>query len=156
LTKNVLILLFAYFASWTFGRLYFYKQTLAKVPPKSGHDTSVVSYGKHLSLMNIISTIAANADKLLIWHFLGAAEVAIYTFSLAVPMRASGAFAMLNRLYFPKVAEQEFGDIKNTLFRKIFFISILTIAATLAYILLAPYLLIFSFQRIKNPYPIPT
>lgn len=139
-TKNILVLLAMYFASWTFARLYFYKRTLAKAPPRPERDASALLYGKHLSLMNIISTIAANIDKILIWNFLGAAEVAIYTFSLAVPLRASSAFAGFNRLYFPKVAEQNFETVRGTLFRKIFFMSILTVSASLAYILIAPYL----------------
>lgn len=153
LTDNLIVLFIAFFLSWTVGRLYFYRRALKIAPPNDTKDSSIVSYGKHLSVMSILSTIASNADKFLLWHFLGPIQVAVYTFSLTIPLRISSIFATLNRLYFPKVAEQEFSNVKHTLFRKIFFISILTITATAAYIFAAPYIFDIFFPAYKEAVP---
>jgi len=152
-TQNLLILLSAYFASWTVGRYFFYRRALIVVPPNDERDPSLLSYGKHLSLMNIVSVVASNADKFLLWHFLGAAEVAIYTFSLAIPLRASSAFSSINRLYFPKVAEQNFEDVSKSLFRKIFLLTLLTLTTTVSYIALAPYLFNIFFPQYLEAIP---
>lgn len=152
-TKNLLILLLAYFISWTAGRYFFYRRTLAVEPPNQERDPSLLSYGKHLSVMNIINVVASNADKFLLWHFLGAAQVAVYIFSLAIPLRAASTFSAINRLYFPKVAQQKFNDISKTLFRKIFLLTLVTLTTTISYIVLAPYLFDIFFPQYLEAVP---
>ena len=152
-TQNLLILLLAYFVSWTAGRYFFYRRALVVAPPNQEHDPSLLSYGKHLSLMNIVNVIASNADKFLLWHFLGAAEVAVYIFSLAIPLRVSSTFAAINRLYFPKVAEQKFEDVSRTLFWKIFLLTLVTLTAAISYVLAAPYLFHIFFPEYLEAIP---
>lgn len=72
LTNNIFAILLAYFMSWTILRGLFLKQTLKKHELNTAKDPQTMSYGKHLSLIGVIGTIASHIDKILIFHYLGA------------------------------------------------------------------------------------
>ena len=152
-TDNLLVLLGAYFLSWTVARYCLYRRALALVPPNDAREPGLLSYGKHLSLMSVISTAASNADKLLLWHFLGPVQVAVYTFALTVPGRAVGAFASINRLYFPKVAAQTLSVIRGAIFHRLLMLGTVTLASAVGYVLIAPYFFHLFFPEYMDAVP---
>jgi O-antigen/teichoic acid export membrane protein len=97
-----------------------------------------MKFGKHLSVLNILSTIATELDKILVFHYLGAMQLAIYTIALAPVDQIKGILKNVNALAFPKFAEQQASAIKETLAKKI---TVLTLGSSViigVYILLAP------------------
>ena len=62
-SKNIFIILTTYLASYTLLRLIFLNITFKKHIKNNNEDSSTISYGKHLSLIGVISTIAAQIDK---------------------------------------------------------------------------------------------
>jgi O-antigen/teichoic acid export membrane protein len=146
-TQNLFLIIFTYFASWTLMRFIFLKLTLKNFPLNQNQDPSTISYGKHLSLMGIISTIANYLDRLLIFHYLGAAEVAIYSIAIAPPEQIKSFLSILDTLVFPKFSKKNINEIKSGIrdkFIKLVFLGVLIIGG---YILIAPFLYKIFFPK---------
>ena len=139
-TKNIALIIFAYFAANTFIRYVLLKITLKKFPLNQKVDPETVSYGKHLSVMNFFGILSAQADKILLWHFLGAAPLAIYSFALAPISQISNSLKSVNQLFLPKLAEKDKEVIKKTLPKKMIKFYLLMFFIILTYIILAPFL----------------
>lgn len=148
-TSDVLLLILTYFSInlisvslvlWLTARTHYAAATT---------DRSMVGYSKHLSLMGAFGNFASQADKLLLWHFLG--PVAVATFTLAqLPTRyTASSMGVLRSLILPKLAKRDFHKLKQSLPRKVFFFFLLAAAVTLLYILIAPWL----FSLVFPTYP---
>ncbi len=153
LTKNLLWLIAVYFVSNTFLNFFFYLITKGKFQPNKKEDPQTLSYGKHLSLMGIIGTIANYLDRILIFHYLGAGEVAIYSFAIYPPEQIKGFFKNIRPLALPKLSQKSKQEIKKTFFKKIikFFLALLPI--TVAYIITAPFLYKLIFPQYSQAVP---
>jgi len=141
LTKNLLLVIFVYFSSRTVINFVLYKFTIKKYRPNQLVDAKAISYGKHLTLIGVLGLIAGQLDKILIWHYLGAIELAVYSFALAPVDQANSAiFNNINTLAMPKLSENDPKTIRDTLPGKIMKILPLTIIMALVYIAAAPFL----------------
>lgn len=152
-TDSLLIILTSYFASYGLARTYFFRRAITQVPPNNKKDPEVISYGKHLTIMQGINNIAGSADKILLWQLLGAAPVAIYTFSQAIPLRVVGVMKIVNRLAFPKMAVSEAGALQTTLIRKVWRFVLLGALGALIYIFTAPYIFSWFFPQYIEAIP---
>lgn len=147
LTKNVYFIILSYFISWTTLRLIFLKITLKRTELNSKQDPETISYGKHLSLMGVASTIASYFDGLLIFHFLGAAEVAVYSIAIAPPEQIKGFLSNLSSLLFPKFSERSDKEIHSGMKSKFVRLFLLGILVVGLYIIAAPYLFHLFFPK---------
>ena len=147
LTKNLYILIFAYFLSWTLVRFVFLKITLKIYPPNNVVDPGAIGYGKHLSLMKVLPSIASYLDKLLIFHFMGAAEVAIYSIATAPVDQLKGTLKSIYTLILPKFSQKSKEEIKQSIKEKMpkFILSLVII--TVLYIIFIPFLLKLFFPK---------
>ncbi len=151
-TDNLLILLTAYFLPLIGIRTALYWHIARAIPqtaPKE-QETEVKQYGMHLTAMQILSTIANEVDKILIWKFLGPVQVAIYTFALAIPEQIKGPLKGVGELAFPKFAEQTSEEIRQNrpaLFRKLALYALALLGVSLLYALAAPYVFQFLFPQ---------
>jgi O-antigen/teichoic acid export membrane protein len=147
LTKNVFFILLAYFISYTFLRFIFLKITLKKISFNQKEDPKTLPYGKYLSLLDVISTIANYLDRILVFHYLGAIELAIYSFAIIPSEQIKGFLKVVHSLALPKFAQRGKEEIKKTVFKKMvkfsFFIAIIVIL----YIILAPFLYKIIFPQ---------
>ena len=138
--KNVFLILFTYFISYTSLRFIFLKLIIKKQRPNSETESDTISYGKHLSLLEIIETIAKNLDKILLWHFLGAVSLATYFFAIMIPKQMQIFSRQTITLAFPKLANKSIHEIKKTLLIKIQKYFIILVPLTGLYIMIAPYI----------------
>jgi len=150
LTKNLLFILVIYFLSWTLLRFIFFIITTKKFLSNQEKDPEVISYGKHLSLMGIISTIAYQIDRLLVFHYLGATEVAIYSVAIAPLEQIKGLLKNIGPLALPKFAERSKEEIKKTIFKKILFFFSAISSIVIIYIFSAPFLFKVFFPFYLN------
>ena len=148
LTNNLFIILLAYFIPWTLMRFIFLQITLKKFPPNQNQDPKTISYGKHLSLIGVIGTIASYLDRILIFHFLGAVEVAIYSFAIAMPEQIKGYFKNISTLTLPKLSKRSFKEINSVLYKRLLKLFIAGGLIAGIYILAAPYIFKIFFQNI--------
>lgn len=150
LTQNLFWLIAVYFVSHTFLNLFFYLFTKRKFQPNKKEDPQTLSYGKHLSLVGVISTIAAYLDRVLIFHYLGAMEVAIYSFAIMPIDQMKSLFKNIPTLAIPKLAQRSFKEINAVLYKRLFKLFLIGGGIAIVYILLAPYLFKIFFPRYLN------
>lgn len=153
LTTNVVILLATYFASWTLARLFFYLRVSWREPPHKEIDPAVLSYGKHITVMSVLSTASNSLDKLLLWHVLGPTQLATYMFATLLPLRAAGYFKIINRLAFPKLSAQTSATILDTLPRKVLLFAGIGVIVALTYAVAAEWIFALLFPAYITAVP---
>lgn len=142
---SLIWLVATYYGTITFANIYLCYRTIKKYPPASQVlREEDVSYAKHLSLMNVVNTLANQADSLLVYHLLGPAQLAIYAFSIILPDRVRTILSGLSNAVLPKLAEQR-GGTKESLTRKMVQLGTVSIFMILAYVIAAPYLFAVLF-----------
>jgi O-antigen/teichoic acid export membrane protein len=145
-TKNVLIIIFVYFLANTAIALLTYQDAIRFYKPNTTDDPGILDYSKKLSLLGMLSTLTAQADKILIFTHIGAAELAIYSIAMAFPEQIKSALRNLNFLMIPKFAERDPEHIAD-LRGKIVKLSLLLIGITVLYIIVAPLLYKLFFPK---------
>jgi len=138
-TDNLFLIIISYLVSYTLLRLIFFIITIKKIKPTNETDTNIISFGKHLSLMNVLGTIAGALDKILVFHFIDGASLAIYFFSQTPVKLVWSMFGSLNVLALPKFSNNKTEILKSTLPRKILKFYLIVIPVIVVYIIAAPY-----------------
>lgn len=147
LTDNLFVILISYFLPHATMRIIFYFFAIRKYKLNQKIDDQVISYGKHLSIMAVISQIADNIDKILLWHLLGAIPVAIYSFAVAIPNQLKSFVKEIKILALPKLSAQDPAVIKKTLTKKILKTMLILVPVVAANIILAPFIFTLFFPQ---------
>ncbi|MCL5011089.1 MAG: oligosaccharide flippase family protein [Patescibacteria group bacterium] len=141
LTRNIFLVILAYFVSWTGLYLIFTVITIKKWKLKAQNpDEETLAFGKHLSLLDVLSTINSQIDKVIMWHFLGAGPVAIYSIIMNVPDKIKDLLKTIGSLAFPKLSSRSMEELKKSVPQKTLMLFLLAIPVMLVYILAAPWL----------------
>lgn len=158
LSDSALLLVAVYFFSNLLATLIFYiselrrTNTEEKLPAEE--KTAIVEYSKHLSILGIFNAVVEYIDRIIIFQFAGAVELAVYTFALAMPLQLKGLFkGIFFHLAFPKFAQNETSDIKKGLGSKIFWFTFCILCVVVAYIILAPYFFSLLFPQYMDAVP---
>jgi len=147
---NALFLAAVYLVTNTIFNVGFFLTTQKKINPRSEIDKSVVSYGRHMSVAGVIGSIASYLDNILIFHYLGAVELAIYAFALAPVNQIKGLFKNIAPLVAPKLAKKSVAEINCSManrLKKLFFLSA---GLTAIYWLAAPFIYHYLFPRYQQ------
>lgn len=147
LTKNIFLIIASYFTINTLLRIIFFKITFLKNKLNKGNDSETISYGKHLSLMGILNIVSFYADKLLIFHYLGATELAVYSVAIAPVEQIKGLIKNINALALPKFSTTRDKNLTLTLKPKIIKMTIVLTIMSLGYILIAPFIYKLFFPQ---------
>lgn len=147
LNDNIIILVLIYFLIYSLLRFSFFFITIYRIKPNSQVDPGTVNFGKHLSLAGIVGIIAWQIDSLLIFHYLGAANLAIYALSIGIPEQIRGNMKNLFNLVIPKYSELSGEKIRESIAAKAkkltFFIAIIVTG----YIILSPLVFKYIFPK---------
>lgn len=146
IAKNLLWLIAIYLVFHTFLNYFLYALTKIKFQPNKNEDPKTISYGKHLSLMGVISQTAAYIDKILLFNFLGPAQLAVYSFAMLLPEQIQNVLRSITTLALPKLAPKSREEIKVNIMKKAGKLFLLTAAVMILYVTIAPY-----FYRIFFP-----
>ena len=138
LTNNLLIIIIVYFLSNTLMAMIFYLLTLRLHNEYNKIDPITINYAKHLSIINVISIISTYLDKLVIFYFLGPANLAIYYFSIAVPDKIRELILNIRILAIPKFAQRSIKDLKRQMFIKMLKLGSIILIIIVVYIITAP------------------
>lgn len=133
-----LALILTYFISSLLTGIILYIRVLRIYKPNKQIDPEAIHYGKHLSLMHIFSGLANNIDQVLLFHNLGAAQLAIYNFSTAIPNQIKGPLKGLDNLIFPRFTNRSDNEIRRDMNTKITCLFLLLLFLAIIYVLLAP------------------
>lgn len=150
LSKNVFVVLISYFLINVTIRFVVMVCVLRKNPPNNLTESQTMDYGKKINLLEIVNIASSALDNILVFHYLGAAELAAYAFIKKVPENLKFIPRFLTILSMPKFSKKDIGDpkIKKEVVRKtwIFYSGISVLV--FIYILSAP----FVFNLLFKPY----
>jgi O-antigen/teichoic acid export membrane protein len=148
-THDLIALLLAYFVPLIGVRYLLYRHVTSNLSSTTA-DPETLSYGKHLTLMAVLGTVAANADKILLFKFNGAIDTAVYTFAVAIPEQLKGPLKGVAELAFPKFAAKTPEEIRRdlpALKYKMLWYALGLIVASIAYVFIAPFIFHFLFPK---------
>jgi O-antigen/teichoic acid export membrane protein len=145
--KNPVLLVLAYFVFNAIVVCVLFTITLHIHKPNREIDPTMTSYGKHLSIINMLNVVAAKIDSILIFHYLGAINLAIYSFAIAIPEQMKGVVKNLTQLSFPKFAGKSLNEINTSFGHKFFIMSCVLVIAVIAYILATPLIFHILFPQ---------
>jgi PST family polysaccharide transporter len=101
----------------------------------------------HLSLIGVVGGIADQIDSLLVFHFLGAAELAIYSFAVALPEQIRGTLKNIYPIMLPAISRHEKTAITAKFNKSLFQLGALGACAAGIYIVAAPFIFKFLFPQ---------
>lgn len=138
LTKSLIVILLAYFASYTLSHLFFLRRTIINFPLNTEEDPTMVQYGKSMTIIKALTSTAAYLDKILLFYYLGPVQVAIYSLALAPISKINGFLATIPSLALPRFSSTDKSLIKKTMLGKVLKFSIVVIFIIAIYVLLTP------------------
>jgi O-antigen/teichoic acid export membrane protein len=124
------------------------------LPPNNTIDRVSLNYAKHLSIMGILSGFSTRFDSLLIFHFLGATPLAIYSFATAIPDQIIGLSKHVSTLALPKFSTHGKEVVQKTFFKKVILMGITGGIFAGLYILITPYIFTFLFPAYMESVPL--
>jgi O-antigen/teichoic acid export membrane protein len=132
-----------------YAGLYRYARARYAAPDAAG-DAQLGSYAKHLSLMNVLGTVSGQIDKVLLFQFLGPAQVALWSFAQAPVSHLRQISKIMGGVILPKVANAELGHVRRTALPRALAIFAVSVAAFGAYWFAAPYLYAVLFPGYQD------
>lgn len=130
--------------------LIFYFRVAKTVSPKAIVDDKAVSYGKRLSLIYIITTIADQADNIILFLLAGPVNLAIYSFAVAIPDIIKGFLKTITPLSLPKLTAISPTKFRLSLPIRLFQITVLAGFVIFAYVFAAPFIFKIFFPAYQN------
>jgi O-antigen/teichoic acid export membrane protein len=140
ISKEVVWIIAAYAVTTFTSTILFYLITLYKFKPPLKDEGDTLKYGRELTFIGLIGPIASQIDKVILAHFWGSAQLAIYSLAMAVPERATSLLKNWVGIGFPKFSTKTQGEINSVFYKRIFQGMFLGVIASVGYIILAPFL----------------
>lgn len=154
LTDNPLAFVVVYFITNAAAYFYLYQYTLRMYrPDQANDDPSMVSYAKHLSFMGILGGLAGNLDQILLFHYVGPAQLAIYNFAIGIPDQLKGPLKQLDGMLQARFANHLPASIRENMRNKSLLLFAFGIVCASVYIPLAPYLFSILFPNYMEAVP---
>ena len=142
------IIITVYFVIGVLVPLFLYYKTLrAYKHENKKEDPALVSYSGHLSAMDVIGNFAHYLDKILIFHYLGAAPLAIYAFATAPVEQLQGGKKILATLILPKISGRSFKELQESGPRKALLLTVYALGLAFLWVIFAPYFYSFFFPQ---------
>ena len=141
ITKNIFWLIAVYLVSHTLLNYSFYLITKLKLKPNKKEDPQTLSYGKHLTLMGVISVVANYLDRILLFTLVGSAQLAIYSFAILIPDQIKSLMKQnIGALAFPKLSIKSRKEIKLNIMQKFWKLFFLTGIVAVVYVIITPHI----------------
>lgn len=148
ITKNLPVILFSYFFSWTIIRFIFLKISLKNINPKTKADGESIIYGKHLSLIKGIDVAASSLSSVFLFHFAGSNALAIFSLAIAPIEQIRSLLKMVNSLILPKISHDSWQlPPMKSFIKKMIPVSIGSTILIFIYILFAPIIFKLFFPQ---------
>ena len=156
LTNNLLVILLAYFLSRNLFRGIFYFYTLRHVSTLTSQFKKIfkkpLSFGKHLTFLNLLDSIANQIDKIMMWHFGGSLTTAVYSFA-QMPAQKIQELIPIAPLLLPRLSKISLQNNKKKLLKVFLLLMLLIIPITVLVIKLAPFFYKVFFPKYNSALP---
>lgn len=140
LTNDVLTLFAIFLGSYMGVRWVSAWYIFKTYRPNNETEGGTISFGKHLSVMRIVNHISNHLDSILVWQFVGAGPLAVYSFATKIPNELFESVKGLQTLAMPKFASADTSTLKRTLPNKALKLLVIMIVLVGIYILIAPFI----------------
>jgi O-antigen/teichoic acid export membrane protein len=90
--------------------------------------------------MGILGTIASQIDTLLVFHFIGSATLAVYSFATIIPEKLIGLLKFIPNIAMPKLAEKNENEVREILKKRLWMLILLIAVAAACYAMMAPWI----------------
>jgi len=130
-----------------------YALTIAEFRPgaiEEGERHEMIGYGKHLSLLNVVAVVAQQIDNIVVFKFVGPAELAVYAFANLMPERLRKFAKTGMGILVPKLAEKDLKDVVRSLRLRFLQSFSLGALAAGAYWIIAPFVFRWLFPQYAN------
>lgn len=153
-TKNPLGIILAYLSGTLLLRGCIFLYVTTRHPLNHIEDPDSLNYGKHWTIMSVVGTISSRLDAIVLFHFLGPAPLAVYSFAQAAVLNIQNSFKLITtNLAFPKMAAQDKEVIKKTLLRKVRIAHYITIPISVLAIFVIPSFFQLFFPKYLDSIP---
>ncbi len=146
-TKELYIILSVYFLSIVLPNLYLYYRIKKRYVENDNVDPESISYGKNLSGIYVISLLLGEFDKILVFHYVGAVDLAIYSLAIAPTDQIKGLLKNLNSLAMPQFSQRTVEEIKKGIWHKVWILGLTTTLLVAIYVALAPFFFQLFFPK---------
>lgn len=154
LTHDPLWLVLVFCVTNTATSLYFYFRTIAAyTPDPEKTDPGMLTYAKHLSVIGVLEGVATSIDQVLLFHYVGAAGLAVYIFSTSIVDQAKGPLKNLDSMMQARFASQPSANIRESMGNKFLWLALTVVAGVIAYIVAAPFLYAIFFPAYIEAVP---
>ena len=146
-TSDPVLIVLVFFVSSALINILLYYSTIQQYRPNDTNDPRTVSYGKHLSVIGVIGKIAGNIDSILVFHYLGAAQLAIYAFAQTPINNLKLLNDIPAKLALPKLTQRGLPELRASLPRKVLLLVLLMFGVAALYIAAAPFVFRILFPQ---------
>ena len=147
LTDDLMTLILVYLLTGILINATFFGYVMLNYKPGSNKDPDLFHSSGHLTLMGIVQKTAEYLDKILVFTFLGAAELATYAFALAPIKELKKTSGIINNLALPQFSQSQGRDLKTTLALLLVLVLGLMAGLFTLYLFMAPYLYQWFFSE---------
>lgn len=147
LSGEMLWIVFAYALLTFLSTFLFYLYTLYRFRPPARASRESLVYGRELTLIGLMDPVVSQIDKIVVAHFWGPAQLAVYSFAMAIPGRATIAVKNLVGLGSPKFAIKTPQEINERFYTRVLQGMCFGALMTLGYVLLSPYVFAYMLPK---------
>lgn len=153
LSRDFLWIAFANIFFAFLANLILFFVTIKKLPPGNKCDPETIPFGARLSIIGIPAGIVAQLDAILLFHYLGAPALAIYSFVTFIPERLTGGLKFISSIASPKFSEKSEEEVRNYLNKKIWWLLLFLGIIAGLYALATPFLFKYLFPAYISAVP---
>lgn len=140
--------LIAIYSLSTLGTTFaFYIATLRIYKPPAMESHGALKYGRELTFIGFMGPIASQIDKIILTHFWGATQLAVYSLAMAIPNRASIAIKNLLGIAMPKFSTKTPEELNKTFYLRIFQGLLVGSLFTIGYIVVSPFVFTYLLPK---------
>jgi O-antigen/teichoic acid export membrane protein len=137
--KNPVALLAGYLGGTVIAGFTIAWLILKRTRPNRDIDAEFKTLGWHFSAMNLLNTISQQVDKLVVFHYLGAVELAVYSLATALPEQIKNTLGGVSTLALPKFIERPFREIQKNFWNRLWSYTAMLALLAVVYIFIAPF-----------------
>lgn len=137
-TRSVFLIVILYYFSQVVINLLSYWLIIHYFHLNKKMEKTTISYGKHLSAINIIGALAQYLDVFLVFHFLGSAELAIYIMAISIPEQIKNILRSVQTALFPRFAKAPLRKIRDVVNGVLILVMVIIAVTAIGYVLMTP------------------
>lgn len=146
-TQSLFLIVLSYFLSYIGVHIACAIVANKIVKPNSEVDPKSDAFTFHLSVMGTLAVITEQCDKILLFHFIGPAQLAMYSLAATLPQQFNVLGKGLKTLIAPKISTQSIASIRKHILWRASLIALVSGAIFIGYVICAPFIFTYFFSK---------